>query len=62
MATAPIRPLAWEPPYAVGVVLEKDKKKKKNPDLEVAGVSWACPLLVDSPFQACSLCESSYFV
>ena len=25
-ATAPIRPLAWEPPYASGVAL----KKKKN--------------------------------
>ena len=33
-ATAPIRPLAWEPPYATGVALEKThtqkKKKKKN--------------------------------
>ena len=27
-ATAPIRPLASEPPYAVGVALEKEKKKK----------------------------------
>ena len=24
---APIRPLAWEPPYAVGVALESKKKK-----------------------------------
>ena len=34
-ATAPIRPLAWEPPYAVGTALkgQKDKKKKKNPKL-----------------------------
>ena len=34
-ATAPIRPLAWEPPYAEGVALEETKgqkkKKKKNP-------------------------------
>ena len=29
-ATAPIRPLAWEPPYAVGLALEKDKKKKRK--------------------------------
>ena len=28
MATAPVRPLAWEPPYAAGVALEKDTKKK----------------------------------
>ena len=26
-ATVPIGPLAWEPPYAVGVALEKKKKK-----------------------------------
>ena len=29
-ATAPIRPLAWEPPYATGVALEKTKKTKKK--------------------------------
>ena len=28
-ATAPIRPLAWEPPYAMGVALEKTKDQKK---------------------------------
>ena len=27
-ATAPIRPLAWEPPCAVGVALEKAKRPK----------------------------------
>ena len=27
-ATAPIRLLAWEPPYAMGVALKKDQKKK----------------------------------
>ena len=27
VATAPIEPLAWEPPYAVGSALEKTKKK-----------------------------------
>ena len=30
VATAPIGPLAWEPPYATGVALEKTKKKKKS--------------------------------
>ena len=29
-AVAPIRFLAWEPPYAVGAALEKDKKEKKR--------------------------------
>ena len=30
VAVTPIRPLAWDPPYAVGVALEKTKKKKKK--------------------------------
>ena len=30
VATAPIRPLAWEPPYAVGAAQRNSKKKKKN--------------------------------
>ena len=29
-AVAPIRPLAWEPLYAVGAALEKDKKKRNG--------------------------------
>ena len=29
LATAPIRPLAWEPPYAVGAALEKAKRQIK---------------------------------
>ena len=29
-ATALIRPLAWEPPYATGVALKRPKKKKKK--------------------------------
>ena len=28
--TAPIRPLAWEPPYAVGAALEMAKRQKKK--------------------------------
>ena len=27
---APIRPLAWEPPYAAGTALEKAKRQKKG--------------------------------
>ena len=30
VATAPIRPLAWEPPYAAGVAQENGKKTKTN--------------------------------
>ena len=29
VATAPIRPLAWEPPYATGAALKRQKKEKK---------------------------------
>ena len=28
--TAPIRPLAWEPPCAAGAALERQKKKKRG--------------------------------
>ena len=30
VATAPIRPLAWEPPYATGAALKSQKTKKKK--------------------------------
>ena len=30
MATALIRPLAWEPPYAMGAAQEIEKKKQKK--------------------------------
>ena len=30
VATTPIRPLAWEPPYATGLALEKAKRQKKK--------------------------------
>ena len=29
-ATAPIRPLAWEPPYAAGAALKNKKRKRKR--------------------------------
>ena len=36
-ATAPIRPLAWEPPYAVDLALEKEKKIKIESGIEFPG-------------------------
>ena len=30
VATAPIRPLAWDPPYVTGAAVEKDKKEKRK--------------------------------
>ena len=32
-ATAPIRPLAWEPPYAVSAALKKKKKEREGPQI-----------------------------
>ena len=43
-AVAPIGPLAWEPPYAVGAALEKakrqKKKKKKKYYLSIPGIGF----------------------
>ena len=35
-ATAPIRPLAWEPPYAVRAAQENGKKKTKKKKKRIA--------------------------
>ena len=48
-ATGPIRPLAWEPPYAAGVTLEKTKRPKKS----------VC-LLVTLNFQDCMICYQDH--
>ena len=37
-ATALIRPLAWEPPYAVEAALEKAKRPKKKKKKLLSGV------------------------
>ena len=37
--TAPIRPLAWEPPYAAGAALKRTKDKQKKNPTAVAGVA-----------------------
>ena len=40
-ATALIRPLAWEPPYAAGAAVEKTKKKKKKKKKKnLTAVAW----------------------
>ena len=37
VTTVPIRPLAWEPPYAVGAALEKAKKNpQKTQNLKIS--------------------------
>ena len=37
VATAPIQPLAWEPPYAAGAALEMAKRQKKNGEDSILG-------------------------
>ena len=39
VSTAPIRPLAWEPPYATGAaqeIAQKKKKKRINPKVTIS--------------------------
>ena len=33
-ATAPIRPLVWEPPHALGVALKKHLEKKEEEEVD----------------------------
>ena len=40
VATAPTRPLAWEPPYAAGVTLKGQKDKKKKKRIVLDQISW----------------------
>ena len=37
-ATAPMQPLAWEPPYALGMALKRLKKKEKKDMLKESQV------------------------
>ena len=39
-AVAPIRPLAWEPPYAEGVALKSKSKTKENKKNQRQKVTW----------------------
>ena len=41
-ATAQIRPLVWEPPYALGAALEKTKKKRKKEKDKYHMISLMC--------------------
>ena len=38
-AVAPIRPLAWEPPYAAGTAPEKAKRQKQNKQTKIISAS-----------------------
>ena len=41
VAAALIQPLAWELPYALGVALKKEKKKKKKHVWYILQVPWS---------------------
>ena len=48
-ATAPIRPLAWEPPYATGVVLKCKKRERERDSVWSRGLLvWRCSSLRSS--------------
>ena len=68
VATAQIRPLAWEPPYAAGVALKRteDQKKKRKKSLCysplcllcIVPVTWGvCHYLLNERKGIFSLCE-----
>ena len=40
VAAAPIRPLAWEPPYAVGEALTRQKKEKEKKEFRLGPPPW----------------------
>jgi len=42
-AIAPIRPLAWEPPYAAGAALKRQKKQTKNQTRVFLEEGWLRP-------------------
>ena len=44
VATAPMRPLAWEPPYAPGAAQEMAKRQKKK---KRESLLWETPKLLD---------------
>ena len=52
VATALVRPLAWEPPYVVGAALEKTKKKKEIVSFFFFFQSFYMPVTVLNTFQA----------
>ena len=60
-AAAPIRPLAWEPPYAVGVAL-KSKKKKKIFFCKGKGSLKGLLIPFRSSAKLCFPVASSYFI
>ena len=59
MATAPIGPLAWEPPYAMSAALkrQKDQNKSKNKTKQKQKQSEQC-IFFFFPLAAATACRS----
>ena len=55
VATAPIGPLAWEPPYATGVAQEMAKRQKKKTNKKTKPFSDGQKRHHLCPLRACSL-------
>ena len=49
-AVAPIQPLAWEVPYATGVALKSEKKKKRIPTFPGVQKLWVLNM-IPFPFE-----------
>ena len=58
-AIAPIRPLAWEPPYAAGEALERHQKKKKNYTTYIVSVQRSWEIQFESHLQLPHLTEEN---
>ena len=55
VATGPIRPLAWGPPYATGAALEKTKEEKKKKNYYIPmGSGTQAPLFPEPGYQEAS--------
>ena len=54
-ATAPIRPLAWEPPYAAGAAQEMAKRQKQKTKNKTPASSWILVGFVTTELQQNSL-------
>ena len=52
---APIRPLTWEPPYAIGVALKKKTKDKNNLHQKILHMISSSPMIAMNTYTALML-------
>ena len=55
-ATAPIQPLDWEPPYALGVALKRPERKKKKKKEIIVGKTLHIEIEQVSNFSVSKVC------